>query len=116
MCYSVTSTVEDSSGPWLSVKRRQDVIAVTLRGFFTVSDRTQKSRLSLQSELSLSECSLAQIPQSLRYCTTIILQTPPCCLLVCFFTSVIKYQVKSRRQKTPQTREPPSWMLQGAVG
>lgn len=71
--------------PRLSVKPRQDLIAVTLRGFFTVSDRTQISRLSFQSELSLSECLLAQISQSSRYCTTIILRTPSYCLLVCFF-------------------------------
>lgn len=97
--------------PWLSVKPRQDVIAVTLRSFFTGPDRTQKSRLSLRSELSLSECSLAQIPLSSRYCTTIILQTPRAVFLCAFFFFYQRNKVSSQISAAKDTTDKTATVL-----
>lgn len=83
MCCSVTSTVEDSSGPGFQSNPGMNLIAVTLRGVsqFPTEPR-QPSVLSVRARSLPSACSL-RVPQSSRYCTTIIIS--PCRCLMCFY-------------------------------
>ena len=112
MCYSVTRTVEDSSGQ-ASSQTQADLDCCNTGRLFTVSNRTQAAvcPFSLNS-VSLGACSLGfSSPQG-----TVQWLFP--CMLSSYVLSLAwyEYQVKSWWPKTLQTRGPPSWMLQGADG
>ena len=85
--------------PRLSVEPRQDLIAVTLRGFSQFA--TGVRQLSVLS-VPLSARTLRS-PRSSRYCTTIILPSPRA-VFSCAFTSMMKCRVPAAKDTTK--REP----------